>query len=324
MEHAQELSIAAISMLAGIFLLMRGGDWTIDGAVFTARKIGMSPLLVGFTVVAFGTSLPELLVSVFANLEGSAGIALGNVLGSNIANILFVIAASALITTLHVVNRTVYRDLVIMLFSTALLAALLLYGEIGRSAGLTMVALLIAYVFYSYMKAQKDKSLFEEPEKPEFKNILTACGVLILGLIAIALGAEFLVSGAKTAARIIGVPEAVIGLSIIALGTSLPELSTCLSAAKKGHGDLLLGNIIGSNVFNILMIIGITAIIKPIAAGSFEDQLVNFDIWITAGVSLLFAALLITVKKITKPVGIVFLTAYIMYNTYIYAIYVAP
>lgn len=312
---------AIAAMLAGILMLIRGGNWTIDSAVYVARHLGISPLVVGFTIVAFGTSLPELVVSVIANMQGSAGIAIGNVIGSNIANILLVIGATATVVTLKVGGKGVYKDLIFMLLCTGLLGGLLFYGAVGSAVGAGMVVLLVCYVFYQFTMAKHGEIPPEPVEEHAYKSMAAALGFLLIGLLAITLGAEFLVRGAKVSAGIIGVPEAVIALSIIAFGTSLPELSTCIIAGKRGHSDLVLGNIVGSNVFNILMIIGVTAMVKPIAAGSFAPQLADFDIWVAAGVSVLFALLLFTVKKITKPVGYLFMAAYIMYNIYIYAIY---
>ncbi len=318
-----DLSMPVLFMLIGIVLLVKGGDWTVDSAVYVAHKFGISPLVVGFTIIAFGTSLPELLISVFANLQGSGGIAIGNVLGSNIANILLVIGVSAFMVPLLATSQALIRDLLMMILVTGLLAFLMQYGEIGHLAGFGMIAILAAYVFFQYKMAEsgEHESLSEEDEKA-FAKPIYAYGFLLLGLVAIASGAEFLVRGAKESASIIGVPEAVIALSIIALGTSLPELSTCVSAVRKGHSDIVLGNIIGSNVFNILMILGVTAAVKPIAEGSFAPQLVNFDIWITVLVSVIFALLIVLFKRIGRVAGFVFCAAYIVYNIYIYAIYI--
>lgn len=310
-------------MAAGIFLLVKGGDWTVDSSVFVARRFGLSPLLVGFTIVAFGTSLPELIISVLANVKGSPGIALGNVLGSNIANILLVIGATALFTTLATTSKAVTKDLTVMLVATALLTLLLLHGEISRLTGLGMVALLIGYIFLQYKMAKRDDAPLPENDVPEFSKPLMAYVFLLGGLIGIAVGAEFLVRGARASATLIGVPEAVVALSIVALGTSLPELSTAIIAGRKGHSDMVLGNIIGSNVFNILMIIGCTALTKPIIQGSFAPQLVEFDIWVTGAISLSFAMILLLYKKITKPFGIAFIGLYGIYNVYIYAMYLS-
>ncbi|MCB1562611.1 MAG: calcium/sodium antiporter [Alphaproteobacteria bacterium] len=322
MTLSQALILSAGAMLAGIVLLVKGGDWTVDSSVFIARKLGISPLLVGFTIIAFGTSLPELIVSILANLEGSPGIALGNVLGSNIANILFVIGLCAIFTPLVTKSKAVLKDLTMMLAATVLLGLLLFSGEIGRLAGLGMVAVLIVYVSLQYKMAKSGEMPPPEEDEPGFSKPAQAYGFLAMGLVGIALGAQFLVHGAKTSALIIGVPDAVIGLSVIALGTSLPELSTSIIAGRKGHSDMVLGNIIGSNVFNILMIIGLTAIAKPIVEGSFAPQLVSLDIWIVGLVSVMFAGLLLFYNRISKPVGFAFMAGYVIYNIYIYAIYI--
>lgn len=315
--------LALGAMVAGIIMLIFGGNWTIDGAVYVARRFGISPLIVGFTIVAFGTSLPELLVSMIANFQGSAGIALGNVIGSNIANVLLVIGAAAIFSTLQSKSRGIARDLVMMLVVTAVLAGLMLYGEISRLAGIAMVLVLVSYVFWQYRTAAAGDAPMETEEDPQFSGMLVACGFLLMGLVGIAVGAEFLVRGAKVSASILGVPEAVIALSVIALGTSLPELSTSVIAGRKGHSEIVLGNIIGSNVFNILMIIGLTALAKPIGAGSFEPQLVDFDIWVAGAASVVFSVLLLGLGKIPRAAGFVFVSLYVLYNIYIYGIYIA-
>lgn len=323
---AQDSLLLAIgSIIGGMILLIRGGNWTIDSAAHIARKFGISPMIIGFTVVAFGTSLPELVVSVLANLEGSPGIAVGNVLGSNIANILFVAGVTSVFAVLTVNRKAVAKDLAFMMLATLILLALLLSGFIGLMAGIGMVAILLVYVFFQYLltirgirpAAGED----EEENASAYAHPVLPYLLLLVGLLFIAAGAEFLVRGAKLSASIIGVPDAVIALSIIALGTSLPELSTSITAGRKGHSDIVIGNIVGSNVFNILMIMGLTAIIKPIDSRDLAPQLLSFDIWLTLGVSALFAAILLIRKKLARPAGLIFVTAYVAYNLYIYAIY---
>ncbi|MEZ5814595.1 MAG: calcium/sodium antiporter [Alphaproteobacteria bacterium] len=315
------LLFPVLLMTIGIFLLIKGGNWTIDAAVFIARRFGLSPMVVGFTVLAFGTSLPELIVSILAVLRGSEGIAMGNVIGSNIANILMVIGASAILMTMHItISKGLVKDLVMMLLSALLLLGLMLYGEIGRVAGLAMVGLLLLYTFLQYRMALKGEIEVEAEDLPVFKHPAQPYAFLFLGLIGVAIGAEFLVRGASQSAIIIGIPEDVIALSIIAFGTSLPELSTSIIGARKGHSEMALGNIVGSNVFNILMIIGLTAIVKPIAQASYSAQLLDFDIWFMLAVSFVFAAFVLGYKKITKPVGALFIAAYVGYTIYIYAI----
>lgn len=319
--ETQSLLLASIYMVIGIVLLIRGGNWAVDSAVFIARRHGISPLIVGFTIVAFGTSLPELIVSVLANLQGSAGIAMGNVMGSNIANILMVIGVSSILVTLRTSSKAILKDLLMMLISTGILVFLLQYGAINRIAGLAMILMLVGYVLLQYRMAARGELPLEAEEDPEFSSPLVAYGLLLLGLVAIAIGAEFLVQGAKTTALALGVPEAVIALSIIACGTSLPELSTSVIAVRKGHTEITLGNIIGSNVFNILVILGFTALAKPISHGAFAPQLVSFDIWVVVAVTLIFTFLIMFTGKITRTAGIAFCLSYVVYNVYIYAIY---
>ena len=315
--------LAMGAMGLGTIMLVRGGDWTIDGAVYIARKFGLSPLIIGFTIVAFGTSLPELIVSINANLKGSAGIAIGNVLGSNIANILLVCGAAAIVATMSVRPRDILNDTIMMIAATIGMIVIFLNGYINQWAGMAMVAVLILYVLYQYMNATKgdEKEIVEEIENPEFASPLLAYAFFALGLLFIAGGAEFLVRGAQMSATILNVPDAVIALSIIAFGTSLPELATCIAAALKKQTDLIIGNIIGSNVFNILMILGIAAMIKPINVEAASAQIVNLDMWITLAITLLFSFWLLVFRKINRPLGIVFVAGYILYILAIYAIY---
>jgi cation:H+ antiporter len=320
-----EAFILALGSLGlGMVLLIRGGNWTIDAAIFVARRIGVSPILVGFTIVAFGTSLPELIVSINANMNGLPGIAIGNVLGSNIANILFVIGTTAIITKIVADPKEFRFDLMTMMLATCFLAGLMLYGVITQLVGVLMLVALVALTFWQYRKAIKsDAPIPPEVDEAEdvFKSLKPAIFFLIIGLVFIALGAEFLVRGAKVTAGIIGVPDAVIGLSIIAIGTSLPELSTCLIAAARKQTGLILGNIIGSNFFNIMMIIGATAAFKTINMADSAPQLVTIDIWVTLAISLIFTLILLFYKKIGRKMGIVFLASYVFYIVAIFGLY---
>lgn len=313
------LSLGALFL--GIIMLIKGGNWAIDSAVYIANRYGISPMVVGFTIIAFGTSLPELVVSVFANLQDAPGIALGNVLGSNIANIAMVLGCTALFVTLKTkVTKALTRDLIFMLAATIALTILLNHGEISRIVGFSMIAILGAYVFIQYKTTNVDEFEGEDIEDDLFKSDAYAYIALIIGLICIAVGAEFLVKGARVSAGLLGVPESIVALSLIAFGTSLPELSTSIIAARKGQSDMVIGNIIGSNVFNILMIIGFASIAKPILEGSFDSQLAHFDIWMTLAVALIFAVILMVFGRINRIIGIIFVIAYISYNVYIYTI----
>ena len=307
------------SLLIGIVMLVRGGGMTIDSSVFIAKRFGISPMLIGFTVLAFGTSFPELVISILANMQDSAGIALGNVLGSNIANIFLVLAVTALFVpmTIHI-DKAIRRDMVAMILATCLLMFFMYVGVISRAAGLLFVALIFAYIYIQY-RLSKVENLPFEIEDPGFKDPKKAYAYVFLGLILIAAGAEFLVQGAQVTAELLRVPEDIIGLSIIALGTSLPELSTSIIAGRKGHTDMVVGNIIGSNVFNILMIIGITSIIKPIYTATFSPQLVEFDMWVALIVAITFCIIAFLFGKIGKITASLFIVSYLAYNIFIYA-----
>tara|TARA_R110002095_G_scaffold167599_4_gene145435 strand:- start:3034 stop:4020 length:987 start_codon:yes stop_codon:yes gene_type:complete len=307
------------SLFLGIIMLIKGGNWAVDAAVYVADRYGISPMVIGFTVIAFGTSLPELVVSLSANFQDSPGIALGNVLGSNIANILLVLGCSSLFTTLSTkVNKELFRDLSLMMFSTILLAGLLYYGEVSRIAGLLMLSILGAYVFIQYRESKEADFDSEEQDAILFKNGYFAALTLLIGLICITVGAEFLVKGAKVSAGLMGIPESVIALSIIAFGTSLPELSTSIIAARRSQAGMVIGNIIGSNVFNILMIIGVSAASKPFVQGSFSAQLADFDVWVTLAVAFVCSVVLLLFGRISRVTGSLFFLSYIGYNIYIY------
>ncbi|MCA8907143.1 MAG: calcium/sodium antiporter [Rhodospirillaceae bacterium] len=301
------LFLASAAIILGIVLLVKGGDWTINGAVYVSERLGVPHMVIGFTVVAFGTSLPELFVSVNANLTGFPGISLGNVVGSNIANILLVIGVTALIATVHASAKDTLRDMVVMLLSTALLVGLMFYGFVDRWVGAVMFGALVAYVFYQYLLARRGRLEVEEVEEPEFSSMGLALLFLLLGLVLVTVGSEVLVRGAVLGATVLGVPEAVIGVTIIAFGTSLPELATCIAAAAKRHTDIIVGNIVGSNVFNILSIIGITALVEPLHV---DPSLGGIDMWVMVGSSVLFALWLLRIGPITRLVGAVCVVAY--------------
>ncbi len=317
----QTLIIPLVFMGVGFFLLIRGGNWTIDSAIYVARQFGLPPLMVGFTIVAFGTSLPELVVSVLANFEGLGGISIGNVVGSNIANIACILAIVALVVPLRVVSfHAMRRDLLMMVGVSALMVYLLAHENITRGMGIGMILLLVAYTYMQYRMAKSGEldNPLEEEEHVQFKSALYAYLFLVVGLIGLAIGAELLVRGAKTMAETLGVPEAIIGLSIIALGTSLPELTTSLVAARKGQSDIVFGNIIGSNVFNILMIIGLTSTIRPILGETYDKRLEDFDVWVMLFVAVVFSALLFLFKGVGRKSAAVFIAGYLFYNGYIY------
>jgi len=225
-----EVGILAVgAIVAGIWLLIKGGDWTIDAAVAIAQRAKLSPMFIGATIVAFGTSLPELFTSVNANQTGFPGISLGNIVGSNIANILLVLGAAALIFSLTVDRREVMKDLIIMLVATAILIAGMLFGVFERWMGIAMVALLAGFVLWQYMNRAIDTSEVEEHDMPASQAALILAG----GFLALAIGSELLVRGAVVAGGVIGLPQAIIGVTAVALGTSVPGLKASIAAAAK-------------------------------------------------------------------------------------------
>ena len=310
--------LAAGAILFGLYLLIKGGDWTIDAAVFVAEKTGLSPLFIGATIISFGTSVPELFTSVNANLQGFPGISLGNVLGSNIANILLVLGATATILQVEGKAKDLMKDMVMMLIATAILVFGMLSGQFSTVLGLIMFAILAGFVGYQYFTNTLELEEDDDDDEGGIETMQTALLILLGGLVALAVGSEMLVKGAVVSGTIIGVPEAIIGLTVVAFGTSLPELSTCVAAARKKSLGLILGNIIGSNTFNILSIVAITAIIKPLDVVS---VLTGVQMWATVIVSVGFAAWMLTVGKITRNMGFAMVGAYILF---ILAQYIVP
>lgn len=308
--------LSAGAMAFGLYLLIKGGDWTVDAAVFVAERTGLSPLFIGATIVSFGTSVPELFTSVNANLSGFPGISLGNVLGSNVANILLVLGATAMIFNVTAKAKDLWKDLAMMLLATGILAYGMLADSFTQLFGMGMFAILAAFVAYQYFT---DSIVLEEEEEDDEGPGITSMGSAVLfllaGLAALAVGSELLVEGAVQTGTAIGVPEAVIGLTVVAFGTSLPELSTCIAAARKQSVGLILGNIIGSNTFNIMSIVALTALVSPL---SVDPVLLGFDLWVTIGVAVAFSAWMLTVGRLTKPVGTVMVLAYVAFIAFQY------
>ncbi len=264
--------IVAASLAGGLVLLAAGGEFVVRGAVGVARKFGVSELMIGLTLVGFGTSSPELAASVSAALSGSPGIAVGNVVGSNIANVLLIFALVAIIKPIQVDSRALQRDGWVMLAATAIfIGVAVVLDEISRLTGAIFLAALVAYVVLAYVMERRNTPA-AEMHKAEVKlhdpapsPLWQSAAFAIAGLVMLVYGADLLVGGAKSVARAAGLSETIIGLTIVALGTSLPELVTSVMAALKGRSDVAFGGIIGSNIYNILGIIGITALIQPIA-----------------------------------------------------------
>ncbi len=300
-----------VFLALGFFLLVKGADWFVDGASGLARKLGIPQLVIGLTIVAMGTSLPEAAVSISAALRGNAEITIGNIVGSNILNILIILGVTALIATLKVADSTVRYEIPFMIVVTFVLLWLgYTGGQVTRLEGIILWVLFLLYLRYLYMMAKRGK---EEEREAEQLSTAKIIGLILAGVVMIVAGSNFAVEGASNLAKALGISQRFIGLTIVALGTSLPELVTSVSAARKHNADIAIGNIVGSNIFNILFIVGTTALITPVtfASGFVVDTL------IAAAVGILLFVCVARTKELRKKAGIVMLLAYILYFLYL-------
>ncbi|ASJ70728.1 calcium/sodium antiporter [Granulosicoccus antarcticus] len=292
-----QLIVIAIGAIAfGVYLLVKGGDWTVDNAVVVAERSGLSKHFIAATVVAFGTSAPELFTSINANLSGYPGISVGNVIGSNIANVLMVIGVAAILAPIVIKRADVRVDTFVMLGATVAMVVAILYGLLPRWGGFAMIIAIGLYVLYQYKAAKLDVDESEEHEAGAVSPGL----MLLLGIVTLLVGSELLVQGAVAGGVALGVPEAVIGMTMIAFGTSLPELTASVAAARKGHSEMIIGGIIGSNIFNILSVMAFSAIAKPLVI---DSRFASFDMIVVVAVTLLFAAFLLFAGRIGRLAG---------------------
>jgi len=300
-------------VLAGFVLLFFSGDWLVKASVQIARYFKISTLVVGITVVAFGTSAPELIVSLNAVFDGVPDISIGNVIGSNIANIALVLGTVAIIMPIRVKkNSTVFFDWFIMMMASLLFFLLVQNQKLELYEGVIFVILICVYLFYSVYKSRRQMGKSGEIiQKPTMK-ISKAIGLLIIAAIGLYFGSELLVDGVVIVAKSFNVSERVIGISVVAFGTSVPELATSIMAAVKKETAISIGNIIGSNIFNILAILGITSILKPI---NISQVLISVDIWWMLGITVLLLLALLPLKRsvITRWEGVIFLSVYTLY-----------
>lgn len=310
-----------VLLLVGLILLAVGGDILVRGAVGVAGRLGVSPLLAGLTIVGFGTSTPELVTSLFAAFDGSPGIAVGNVVGSNIANVLLILGVSALILPLAVNTAAFRRDGLALLIATFACLAAVLLGVLSRPLGFALLALLVAYNIWAYRSERRHpdaESAMHEHVAADATSpglsLLAALGLAVAGITGTIIGARLLVDGAIEIARYFGVTETVIGLTVVAIGKSLPELVACVVAALRRHGDVVLGNIIGSNIYNLLGILGVTAVVHPI---SIPPQIASFDIWVLLGSTVLLGLFLRTGWTLKRWEGGVFIALYAAYVIYL-------
>ncbi|WP_422373351.1 calcium/sodium antiporter [Hoeflea sp.] len=306
--------IDLIFLATGLALLTLGAESLVRGAVSLANRLGMPPLLIGLTVVGFGTSMPELLVSLQAALSGSPAIAIGNVVGSNIANILLIVGLAAMISPIAARIPNLGRDLVMMIAAASVMLALGFAGIVSIWAGVLMFGTLVAYLSWvTYTDRGKTDASDSDLSLrlAGWKEALFIVG----GLAGLFFGADLLVKAATSIAREFGISEAVIGLTIVAVGTSLPELATSVVAAFRRQAEMALGNVVGSNIFNILGILGITAIIVPVPV---DPAMAGFDIPIMAGVSVAFAALIFLAGRVGRIAGAAMLVAYTGYVVWLF------
>lgn len=299
-----------ILLIVGFVLLIKGADLFVDGASSVAAKLKVPSLIIGLTVVSLGTSMPEAAVSISASLSGDNGISLGNVIGSNIFNLLMVVGVSSAILPIATDRDILKRDVPINIGITVLLGIMLFDGNLSRVDALILLLILAAYMFLLIKSALKNRVEAEETKVLSWvKSIL----FVIIGVAAIIGGGQLVVNSAKTIAMALGMSETLVGLTVVAIGTSLPELVTSIVAAKKGNSGIAMGNVIGSNIFNILFILGMAGIIKPMTA----DAAFFIDTGILLAASALMLLFAYTKRKTNRVEGIISVLLYIAYTAYI-------
>lgn len=310
-----------VKLLVGFVLLIRGADSFVDGASSLARKMKIPSLIVGLTIVAMGTSAPELAVSVTSSINGANAMAISNVVGSNIFNLLVVLGVCAMFKPVPVTNEILKRDYPVSIGATILFFTLLLVSIGGIRYGISriesgvLLALAVGYVIWTVVAALKNRTKEDESNQPEFK--LMTCIINIIGGVAeIVIGGDLVVNNATALGGTFGMSETLIGLTICAIGTSLPELVTSVVAAKKGETDMAMGNVIGSNIFNVLLILGVSGVISPIeiAGASVANTLIDCGFYVI--ICLLAYIFCITQKKISRKEGIVLVGLYVAYTIY--------
>ena len=309
-----ELIMIAIYIIGGLILLYFGANWLVQGAITLSLYLGLSPLIVGLTVVALGTSIPEALVSVQAAIGHQGGIAIGNVVGSNILNIALILGLSAFFNPLKVDSHLVKADVPLLAGATFMLVVLLEDFHISRMEGAFLLLCIVGYVAGNIMTVKRtspEENKIEGVEVPEDhrKNLWRDISFLFIGLIALAFGSNFLVTGAVDLARIWGLSEALIGLTIVSIGTGTPEMATALMAAYRKRSDLAIGNAVGSNLFNIMFVLGIAALVAPLDGKGIS----SIDLYVMLGVTFLLLPTVWTGRIIDRKEGLLFLAIYVGY-----------
>lgn len=313
----ETLFMTLLCLALGLVLLVAGGELLVRGAVQLAQKFRISPLLIGLTLVGFGTSTPELVTSLQAAFAGSPGIAVGNVVGSNLANILLILGVAALIGPITIARETFRRDGIVLAVATLMCVAAVLVGRLTPWIGALFVLSLASYILFAFWQERRTNAAADaagapvsDAPKPTAPLILLDLAFVVAGLLLTILGARLLVSSAIEIATQFHVSQTIIGLTIVAVGTSLPELVTSVMAALRKQGDIAFGNIVGSNIYNVFGILGVTAMVKPIEVPA---EIANFDIWVMLAATVLLFGVAISRWKITRLEGGAMLAGYTAY-----------
>ena len=306
----------------GLALLIGSGEFLVRGSVGFARAVGLSPLFIGLTLVGFGTSAPELVASLIAAFREAPGIAVGNVVGSNIANVVLILGVAALIAPLPVTRQEFHRDALALALATAVAVVIVLTGNITRLAGALLVAMLVTYIYVTYrlerahpdsesQRHEDETALVAPPANGAVRQLMVA----IAALVGVVIGAKLLVDASIVLAAQFGVPDAVIGLTVVAIGTSLPELAVSAIAAFRGQGAVAVGNVVGSNIYNVLGILGATAFVHPLRVPA---EIADFDIWVMLVAAVLLLYFMVRGQRIGRFTGAAFLAAYFAYIVFLF------
>lgn len=321
--------IDVLFLLFGFIFLIKGADVMVDGASSIARKFGISTFVIGLTIVAFGTSAPELVVSALASLEGSSGIALGNIIGSNMSNTLLILGVASLIAPLLVKKATVNKEIPLSLLAIFAVGFMVndflidhqLPNSLTRIDGLVLILFFVIFIYYTFGISKEDESVLSSAveqlkgEATKEYGTMMSIVMIILGLTALGIGGQWIVNGAISIAKLFDLSETLIGLTIVAIGTSLPELAASAVAAYKGNTDIAVGNVVGSNIFNLLWVLGLSSVIRPIT----YDPIMNIDILMLIGVTILLLFLVYLGKKniLARREGAVLLALYFFYMVFL-------
>ncbi|PIR13471.1 sodium:proton exchanger [Candidatus Falkowbacteria bacterium CG11_big_fil_rev_8_21_14_0_20_39_10] len=320
--------LTAFLFILGFVFLIKGAGILIDGSSSIARRFGVSAFFIGLTVVAFGTSAPELVVSALAGIRGNSGLALGNLIGSNMANTLLILGTAAIVRPLIVKRNTINKEIPFSLLAVLAVGILannfLIDGVssegLARTDGLILILFFVIFLFYTFGIAREKENIFKKTVgdlklEPREYNIFLAVGMIIAGLAGLAIGGEWIVDGAVELAKFFGLSEALIGLTIVAVGTSLPEFAASVVAAKRGQTDIAVGNVVGSNIFNFLWVLGLSATISPISF----NPILNFDILFLMIVSILLLVLIYIGRRniLARQEGMVLVGLYVLYVVFL-------